>query len=117
MIKHPLVVKISQTGAATLVYHPDKQDRQAERLATGLGRTTVDRRGAYVYPLNRHLRSLFKTLRRWFGSSGRVADWTREWPCRWAVVLPGEHVRLPGAFGSHAAAVQAEVNWILEHKA
>lgn len=116
-MSHPLIIKIATTGATTLIYHPEQQAAPAQALAAGLGQTALDRRGAYVYPQNRQLRSLFKALRRWCGSAGRVAAWTRAWRCRWVVVLPGECVRLPGVYRRHSEAVAAEVAWILEHKA
>jgi len=117
MTSHPLVVKISKSGADPLVvYHPDKQVADADGLTAALGATVSDQRGAYVYPLHKGKRGCFKALRRWFGGKGRVADWTRSWRGPWAVVLPGEFVRLPGTFTTHDAAVQAEVVWILEKK-
>jgi len=115
-MNHPIVIKISKVGGnALLVYHPN--DDAVDRLADALGETVSDKRGAYVYPLKPAKRALFKALRCWFGSKGKIADWTRRWRCWWVVVLPGEFVRLPIAYTSHAAAVQAEVAWILQHKA
>lgn len=115
MTTHPIVIQISKRGRdALVVYHPN--DDSADKLAAALGTTVSDQRGAYVYPVNRIKRALFKALRGWFGGKGIVADWTRRWRGPWAVVLPGEFVRLPGDFLTHDAAVQAEVVWILQHK-
>lgn len=109
-----ITVKLSiLDGTATLVYHPHHTD-QAARVAAALGETTQDQRGAYVYPLSPVLRRVFKALRRSFGDRGPISDFTRAWRCRWAVVLPGEHVRLPGVYQSHSEAVTAEVQWICQ---
>lgn len=110
-MNNKITVKLSKSGAATLVYHPHHA-AQAAHVAAAIGETTVDRRGAYVYPLSPVLRRVFKALRRRFGDRGLISDFTRAWPCRWAVVLPGEHVRLPGVYRSHFAAVCAEVQWL-----
>ncbi len=115
-MEHPLVVKIDTTGAVKLVYHPDKQAVISDKLAAGLGQIASEQRGAYVFPRNPVLRWLFKAIRRRFGSTGIISELTRSWPCRWVVVLPGEHVRLPGVFQSHFAAVCAEVQWITNKK-
>lgn len=113
-MEHPIVIKISKTGADPLVvYHPDKQVNVASGLAAALGVAVTDQRGAYVYPLHKGKRALFKALRRRCGGRGIVADWTRRWRGPWVVVRPGECVRLPGTFVTHAEAVRAEVTWIL----
>jgi len=115
-MNHPLVVKIDPDGQAKLIYHPDKQAAESEALSGALGSVISEQRGAYVFPRNPVLRWIFKAIRRRFGSAGIVSELTRSWPCRWVVVLPGEHVRIPGVFQSHFAAVCAEVQWITNKK-
>lgn len=114
MTHHPLIVQIRPTGKTTLVFHPDKQAAEAA-LFDRLGAIIQERRGGHVYPARRAPRLAFRALRRLFGGRGRIADWTRSWRCRWIVVDAVTHRRLPGTFASHAAAVDAEVKWILNH--
>lgn len=51
------------------------------------------RRVSLILPVNPFLRALFILLRRTFGETGSVADWTRTWTCQWRVtsqLLPVE---------------------------
>lgn len=47
--------------------------------------STTTRRLSHIEPACWPLRMAFRLLRRLFGDRGRVADWTRRWPCRWRV--------------------------------
>jgi hypothetical protein len=43
------------------------------------------KRVSYIYPACLWLRIVFILLRKLFGDSGRVAEWTRRWRCLWEV--------------------------------
>ncbi len=43
------------------------------------------KRVSHVEPINILLRVAFRCLRICFGEYGKVAAWTRLWPCRWQV--------------------------------
>lgn len=48
------------------------------------------RRFSEIVPVNVMLCLAFRILRRVFGEGGRIAGWTRQWPCRWrATILLG----------------------------
>lgn len=52
----------------------------------------VTRRFSEIVPTFPPLLILFRLLRLLFGEKGRVAEWTRHWPCQWrATILMGRH--------------------------
>jgi len=73
------------------------------------------RRASHVVPTNHLLRGAFYVLRRWFGETGRVAGFTRRWPCRWTVNLTPVGGTLIGPFYSRDAAIAYEVAWVERH--
>lgn len=104
---HDIVVEVNSNGVAHAVFHPTQgypTPRGSALLAQGAG--------AGIEPTAPGLRRVFHWLRRRYGRAGRVAAWTRRWPCCWRVVLPGGHCTL-GVFPTHSAAVNAEVRWLL----
>jgi hypothetical protein len=45
-----------------------------------------------ILPVNPVLYMAFRILRKIFGETGRVSDWTRSWLCKWrATILLGPH--------------------------
>jgi hypothetical protein len=48
------------------------------------------KRVSHIYPQNLILRTIFKTLRKLFGDNGKIADWTRNWKCKWQVEILGQ---------------------------
>lgn len=107
-MSHPVVFKIKRDGTMAVITHAPADAPPVH------GDITTLARGGHVWPLHPLKRAAFRWLRRTFGDKGKVAAWTRIWRGPWVVVLPGGHVRLPGAFATHGDAVQAEVNWLLQ---
>ena len=107
MSEHPIKAKIGPDGELLLITHPN-QGIDADALGT----VQDSQRGGYVWPFSCRQRPLFRLLRWLFGSSGKVADWTRTWPGPWVIVDPVRGLDIPMAFPSHAAAVEYEVKFI-----
>lgn len=71
------------------------------------------RRASHVEPCNRILRWAFHLLRDNFGEKGRVAAFTRKWPCRWRVDLrPSGGPILEQTFRKRDVAITAEIEWL-----
>lgn len=51
-------------------------------LERALGGTVTRQRVSHIWPSHWLLRALFRVLRSTFGDTGRIADWTRRWPCQ-----------------------------------
>jgi hypothetical protein len=110
---HDPVFKRDEDGTITFVYHPN--DDQFSQVLRQAGTLVDTGRAGHVWPRSRVLRLGFKVLRKVFGRRGVVADWTRRWGCRWVVVDHDTGEQLPGVYGSHDDAVDAEVQWSLDH--
>lgn len=54
--------------------------------------TMQKQRASHILPVNGVKRAAFKVLRRVFGETGRVADWTRRWRGPWyaEIIATGE---------------------------
>jgi hypothetical protein len=80
------------------------------------GFLTVDcavRRASHVEPAFLPLRVLFTLARGIFGDEGRIAAWTRVWPCKWRVNLsPVNGPIIPVEWASRESAIQFEVEWL-----
>lgn len=106
-----LAFTTDQDGNLVVVYHPN--DERAIAWLDTLG-PRDDRRAGFVYPQHPVARLAFRAMRWVAGSKGRVADWTRNWSGRWVVIDAQTGAQLPGSYPSHAAAVDAEVEWSLK---
>ena len=74
---------------------------------TALGQTT-QRRISRVEPCNNVLRQAFRLIRRHANDASPVAQWTRNWKCRWRVrMLDTGHTF--GQFENRQRAIEAEV--------
>lgn len=106
-----LRVRVSADGRVRALYN-----ESLEAYAEKLGLKKV--RASYVEPVNLLLRKAFHWLRKRFGDDGRVAAWTRTWPCRWQVDMSpigGEIVTTDDqgeSFASRRAAIDFEVGKI-----
>ena len=71
--------------------------------------TAPIKRASHVEPLKLWQAYAFRLLRKVFGDEGRVANWTRDWKCTWAVDMRpvGQGVFFP--FTSRAAAIEFEI--------
>ena len=79
--------------------------------ATQLGAASKQR-ASHVLPVNRPLRWLFRWLRDRYGEAGRVAAFTRRWPCLWQVDLAPCDGPVVGPFHLRENAIAYEIEWI-----
>lgn len=107
MANHVLV-SIDEFGCARFLVNSDSQ-----------GLLTVDctvKRASHVEPVNFALRVLFYLLRFLFTDTGKVADWTRNWPCYWRVNLaPVGGPIMPADFAKRSTAIEYEVAWLEDY--
>jgi hypothetical protein len=74
-----------------------------------LGPATTQRYSA-VEPSAPGLRLAFRLLRALFGDTGRVPNWTRNWPCLWlADIRKSGGPVLPGRWRDRKQAIAAEI--------
>jgi len=70
-------------------------------------------RASHVEPWNIPLRWAFYALRKVFGEYGKVAYFTRKWPCYWRVNLsPVGGPVVPVGFVNRDSAIDFEINWL-----
>jgi hypothetical protein len=110
---YPTTLTIDEAGEVAMVYHPT-QEAETLDLAAGLGAASAPSRGGHVWPKRKLQRLAFQVLRRVCGPDGKVADWTRLWSGPWIVFIPSTGKTLDRTFETHAEAVKAEVDYILE---
>ena len=88
-------------------------DELAAALTDSIG-TPEKNRASHVEPINRALRFLFHAIRSRVADDSRLAEWTRGWKCLWrARIFDGPTLQ---PFVDRAAAIQAEVDWLEEHR-
>jgi len=109
-MEHSVELSVDQEGIVLIVLHPNDHE-VTEDLS---GEVVEQRRGGYVLPVHPFKRKAFQWLRRTFGSKGRVADRTRSWVGPWMVVDAQTGKELPYWYFTHAEAVKAEVEYIIE---
>ena len=98
---------VSMDASGTLTFLVDA-DTQAL-----LNESSVIQRASHVEPVSRPLRAVFHGLRHLFGEKGRMASFTRLWPCLWQVDLsPIGGPVLPDVWRDRQAAIDAEVVWL-----
>lgn len=76
-----------------------------------LGTQTIIR-ASQVEPVHVGLRIVFHCIRRLFGERGRVAAWTRRWPCLWQANLYLSGGPVFGPFKYRQDAIAAEIYWL-----
>lgn len=75
--------------------------------------SSVTKRASNILPSTLAPRLAFQLLRKLFTDKGKVAEWTREWRCRWIVDMrPSGGPILPTAWKSRAAALRVEKAWL-----
>ena len=82
--------------------------------ATQLGAASK-RRASHVLPVNRPLRWLFRWLRDRYGETGRVAAFTRCWPCLWSVDMSPVGGPTMGPYRLRETAINVEIAYIEKH--
>ena len=98
---------VSMDASGTLTFLVDSDTEQL------LNASSIIQRASHVEPVSRTLRAVFHTLRHLFGEKGRVAQFTRLWPCLWQVDLsPVGGPVLPEVWRDRQAAIDAEVVWL-----
>lgn len=74
---------------------------------------SVIRRASHVEPVSFVLRGVFHLLRKTFGEKGRMAEFTRLWPCLWRVNLaPTGGPILPDTYRDRQQAITAEIGYL-----
>ena len=103
----PIVVSISEEGVCRFLVN--------ESTESFLTDTSVIRRASHVEPVWEPARVLFHLLRRFFGEKGRVAAFTRTWPCLWQVnMAPIGGPVLSGEWRNRESAIDAEIRYLQE---
>jgi len=77
------------------------------------------KRVSHIYPQNIILRTIFKVLRKLFGDNGKIADWTRNWKCKWQVEILDENKskkKIFKGFKDRKTAIDFEKNFIINQK-
>ena len=83
-----------------------------EQLFDGIGQEVSRERISRVEPRFWALRWLFLLLRRLVPETGKIAQWTREWPVRWRVRMLANGYTF-GNFAKRSDAINAEIEyWI-----
>jgi hypothetical protein len=101
---------ISEPGQLTI---NDAHALAAQLGKYGLKTKVATRRASHIEPLYPVSRVLFHLLRKLFGETGRVAEWTRHWDVLWRVNLkPSGGPILPYYFHDRQKAIAAEIAWI-----
>lgn len=80
-----------------------------------LGTVTNRRRATHIVPTDYALRIAFKLLRKVFGSTGRIATWTRGWKVQWTVDLRPSGGTVVEPFDDRQEAIAYEVSWLEEN--
>ena len=98
---------VSMDASGTLTFLVDA-DTQAL-----LNESSVIQRASHVEPVSRPLRAGFHGLRSLFGEKGRIANFTRLWPCLWQINLsPINGPILDTTYRNRQAAIDAEIVWL-----
>ena len=100
-----LTITIDPSGEVHFVV-----DKPLEELVSALG--ARKRRASDVEPVNVVLRRAFHALRRWFGETGLVAEFTRRWPVVWQADMAKSGGPILGPFESRAEALASEREWL-----
>ena len=104
-------VRIRLAGDQAQVLH----DGRAGMAYSTVLQNVQARRAAWVEPASGGLRLVFHLLRWLFGDQGRVATWTRRWPCRWQVDLrPVGGASGSSTFLTRDAALAYEADYVAE---
>ena len=110
-----VILRFDASGKVTGIGH--QINFKAVGLET-LGQTAV-RRGSHVLPQRPFKRLAFRLLRRLFGESGRLADWTRTWKGPWQIDLSPVDGPCVSGYLHRSDAIAAEVRyleWLQERK-
>lgn len=103
-------MKVSMDEFGTLTFLVDA-DTEAF-----LNASSVVRRASHVEPVSPILRAVFHGLRRMFGEKGRMATFTRLWPCLWQINLsPIGGPILDATYRNRQAAIDAEIFYLNEN--
>jgi hypothetical protein len=75
--------------------------------------TSIVKRASHILPWHPVLRVLFIVIRAMFGEYGKMAAFTRTWPCYWQVDLsPVGGPIVPVEWASRQSAIDFEVGWL-----
>jgi len=103
---------MSETGSNVTRYLPGGEVRKIAEPSDVETFGVKPVRASRVEPVLWYLRIPFLLLRKCFGDSGEVADWTRRWRCRFRVRTLIAYPEILGPFDTREEALRAEVAWI-----
>ncbi len=106
--KETFVLEIGPDGVVSCICTPEFDDL--------LGEGTVrKRRVSHVEPISRVLRWLFHAIRSRVSDTGKLAAWTRVWPCAWRANLAPVDGPTLGPYSLRVQAINAEIDWLHTH--
>lgn len=73
------------------------------------------RRASHVEPCDHALRVVFRLLRRIFGDTGQISDWTRGWGVDWRADMGPMGGPVLEVFNDRTSALAAERAWLVEN--
>lgn len=104
----PVTIRIKADGTMRFLVNADS--------TIFLTEASKVRRASHVEPIQPTLRFVFHGLRKTFGEKGRMAAFTRLWPCLWRVNLaPISGPILPEMFYDRQEAIDREVEYLNEN--
>ena len=78
--------------------------------------TSVIKRASHVTPANPVLWALFTLLRVLFTDTGKAADWSLTWKCKWIVDLtPCGGGIVPIAWATRESTIRFEIEWLQDN--
>jgi hypothetical protein len=103
-----IIIKLDEDGVTRFLVNAD--------TAEFLTDTSIVKRASHVEPDRFILRILFHGIRYMFGENGRMANFTRVWPCIWRTNLaPSGGPILPERYRNRKDAIDAEIAYLNEN--
>ena len=104
-MQNPIVFSIDEQG--------DVKFLVSDATRPFLDETSKVQRASHVEPWNIPLRWAFYAIRKVCGEYGKMAEFTRKWPCYWRVNLsPVGGPIVPVEFANRDSAIEFEVDWL-----
>ena len=105
-----MIIKVYASGNVTCIHHGPADDV----LLAGIGKPAISFRASRVEPISVLLRFVFHIIRARVGDGSRLAGWTRTWKCVWRTRVFNGPTLEP--FDDRRAAIDAEVEWLMENR-
>ena len=116
-MRPPIKMKIDPKTGSVIAIRSDGDSKFLQSLVVNpqvVEQST--KRVSHVLPVNPILRVVFRWLRDRFGEKGRIAGFTRRWPCLWqADMSPTGANDILGPYRNRQDAINAEIAWLDKH--